>query len=270
MNVGFWKKLTMWTGIILLISFLLLTIQERSSVSRLQSNTCESIAFREQKIVPELYWEIQENKNRTLSKMDQLALLFLNGKQTDAETLKTYKSYLKYKKEDYLYLRDCLSAIWSDLQYFPVASEDIIFENTWLAERTYGGERLHEGCDLFGKKEVSGYYSIVSMTDGIVEKIGWLPLGGYRIGIRSPHGGYFYYAHLSGYEKEFVVGDAVKAGDILGFMGNTGYGEEGTIGQFPVHLHFGIYIKTKNQSELSVNPYWVLKSFEKKIRKYVY
>ncbi len=64
------------------------------------------------------------------------------------------------------------------------------------------------------------------MTDGMVEKIGWLPLGGYRIGVRSPGGGYFYYAHLSSYAENFCEGDQVKAGEILGFLGDTGYGEE--------------------------------------------
>ena len=63
---------------------------------------------------------------------------------------------------------------------------------------------------------------MISMTDGKIEKIGWLPLGGYRIGIRSPHGGYFYYAHLASYEKYFQTGEAVEAGQILGFMGDTG------------------------------------------------
>ena len=98
----------------------------------------------------------------------------------------------------------------------------------------------------------------------------WLPLGGYRIGIRSPHGGYFYYAHLSGYEANIRKGQTVAAGDILGYMGNTGYGSEGTRGKFPVHLHLGIYIEVPFQKELSVNPYWLLKIFEKKIRNYTY
>ena len=71
------------------------------------------------------------------------------------------------------------------------------------------------------------------MTSGTVAKIGWLPLGGYRIGIRASHGGYFYYAHLASYEKNFQIGEPVKAGQILGYMGDTGYGEEGTAGRIP-------------------------------------
>ena len=72
---------------------------------------------------------------------------------------------------------------WEDLQYFPAAGrkevqgQQFFFENSWHARRTFQGERLHEGCDIFGREEKSGYYPILSMTDGIVEKVGWLPLG---------------------------------------------------------------------------------------------
>ena len=46
-------------------------------------------------------------------------------------------------------------------------------------------------------------------------------------------------------------------------MGDSGYGEEGTIGRFPVHLHLGIYI-TLNGKEISINPYWLLRYIENK------
>ena len=67
-----------------------------------------------------------------------------------------------------------------------------------------------------------GYFPAVSICDGTIEKMGWLELGGYRIGIRSTHGAYLYYAHLDSYRKGLAVGDMVKAGDILGYLGNTG------------------------------------------------
>jgi len=62
----------------------------------------------------------------------------------------------------------------------------------------------------------------------------------------------------------------VEAGQILGFMGNTGYGEEGTSGKFPVHLHLGIYVNPKGKEELSVNPYYVLRAMEKKSKKSIH
>ena len=61
-----------------------------------------------------------------------------------------------------------------------------------------------------------------------------------------------YYAHLSSY-GQVEIGDEVKAGDLLGYMGDSGYGKEGTTGQFPVHLHVGIYLQ-ENGKEISINP----------------
>ena len=53
-----------------------------------------------------------------------------------------------------------------------------------------------------------------------------------------------------------------RSGEMLGYMGDSGYGEEGTVGQFAVHLHFGIYIQTADGREVSVDPYWILKGLE--------
>ena len=160
-------------------------------------------------------------------------------------------------------MRDAYRAVFGGLECFPVSSEvagggRFSYENTFGEKRNYGGNRVHEGCDVFGENPQSGVYPVLSVCDGYVEKIGWLTLGGYRIGIRSKDGGYFYYAHLESYEQEFQVGDTVRAGEILGLMGDTGYGEEGSRGKFPVHLHFGCYIRTAHQEELSVNSYPIL------------
>ena len=59
----------------------------------------------------------------------------------------------------------------------------------------------------------------------------------------------------------------MNAGDVIGFMGDTGYGEEGTKGKFPVHLHVGIYVYPNGQ-EMSVNPYWVMRYLEQHKLKY--
>ena len=62
----------------------------------------------------------------------------------------------------------------------------------------------------------------------------------------------------------------MKAGDVIGFMGDTGYGEEGTKGKFPVHLHVGIYVRTEEIPELAVNPYWFLRYLEQHKLKYAF
>jgi peptidoglycan LD-endopeptidase LytH len=158
-------------------------------------------------------------------------------------------------------------AILKDIQYFPVPiiegdTEDITYSDTWSQLRKYGGKRKHEGTDIMARNNIRGYYPVISITDGVIEKKGWLEQGGYRIGVRSPSGGYFYYAHLASYAQGIEEGDTVIAGQLLGFMGDSGYGEEGTVGQFDVHLHLGIYVQTE-AGELSVNPYNVLKLLER-------
>ena len=148
-----------------------------------------------------------------------------------------------------------------EIQCFPVIGS-CQFDDSWGGARTYGGDRTHEGCDLIATENVRGRLPVVSMTDGIVEAMGWLELGGYRIGIRSPGGVYYYYAHLQSYAEGIAEGSIVSAGTQLGYMGDSGYGPEGTTGQFVVHLHLGIYL-TEDGALFSVNPAPILRTFGK-------
>lgn len=156
--------------------------------------------------------------------------------------------------------------IFSDIRYFPVplmgkSAHKVAYEDSWYAPRSYGGSRNHEGTDLIASNNTPGYFPVLSISDGIVENMGWLERGGYRIGIRSESGAYFYYAHMDTFAPELKIGDMVIAGELIGFMGDTGYGPEGTRGQFDVHLHLGIYV-VSDKTEISVNPYWILKILE--------
>ena len=151
--------------------------------------------------------------------------------------------------------------ILEDLRCFPIPERyqmDIEYQDTYLAERK-GGQ--HEGCDLMDKRNEAGRIHVISATNGVITNVGWLYLGGYRIGITSDHGIYYYYAHLDSYASGIKTGKKVTAGELLGFMGNT-EGVEGTEGLFDVHLHFGIYIKEKNGNEKSVNSYPFLKKID--------
>ena len=109
-----------------------------------------------------------------------------------------------------------IETVWEELVYFPVPESSvnqkavIRFENTWQTERHYGGKRKHEGIDLMAEPDKSGYFPVLSMTDGIIEQVGWLEKGGWRIGIRSMGGNYYYYAHFHSYIKDWKSGDPVK------------------------------------------------------------
>ena len=235
----------------------------------LSENQKESSVFREMEFSPEALASLDAlmedgyEPGRLLSVLLPWRDFHLPPKTVwDRETyLKAAEAFQTYRPLELKDFQNALSAVWDDLEEFPVSCEPT-YEDSWFFERSFGGERHHEGCDLMPPENRRDFYPVRSMTDGVVEKIGWLTLGGWRIGIRSFRGGYFYYAHLSSYARDFQEGDLVSAGDLLGYMGDSGYGPEGTTEKFDVHLHVGIYIEGKNQEEISVNPYWPLRYLE--------
>jgi murein DD-endopeptidase MepM/ murein hydrolase activator NlpD len=101
---------------------------------------------------------------------------------------------------------------------------------------TFGAPRsdvtYHHGDDIFG----SLGQPLVACTDGIIFSVGFNKIGGNRLWIVDKAGNQFYYAHLSAFAINTVNGAHVKAGQVVGFMGDTG-DAEGT----PVHLHFEIH-----------------------------
>ncbi|MGL4346126.1 MAG: M23 family metallopeptidase [Cellulosilyticaceae bacterium] len=162
---------------------------------------------------------------------------------------------------------DGLSRLYEQFIYdvvcFPVDQEyNYSYQESWKESRTYKSERKHYGTDIMANDVGAGTIPIISMTEGIVENIGWNELGGYRVGIRSNGGAYFYYAHLAELPTHIKKGDRIKAGDRIGLMGDTGYGPEGTKGQFPVHLHIGIALVNEEEKEYWINPYPILKYLE--------
>lgn len=192
------------------------------------------------------------------------------------------RNYLKKKQPQLFNLeKNTYNGLLADIKYFPVPrsnkrKEWVNYVNSWNYERTYKGNRTHEGTDVMGDINKDGIYPVVSVSDGYISNIGWLELGGWRIGITSPSGIYYYYAHLDSYAKEYKEGDVIRAGDIIGYMGSTGYSKvEGTKNKFPVHLHFGIYITpdpdiVADYEEIALNPYNILKINENNTLIYSY
>lgn len=142
---------------------------------------------------------------------------------------------------------------------FPVSIDhNYSYRSTWGHRRGFGGNRIHEGTDIF-----AGYGTPVkSTTYGVVELKGWNLYGGWRIGIRDIHNIYHYYAHLNSYADDIQVGQIVQPGDLLGTVGSTGYGPPGTAGKFPPHLHYGMY-KDNGHNEWSFDPYPYLRKWER-------
>lgn len=140
----------------------------------------------------------------------------------------------------------------------PVRGYNYSYRGTWGANRGWGGRRIHEGTDIF-----AGYSTpVVSTSYGVVEIMGWNQFGGWRVGIRDNHNTYHYYAHLAYFNKGLKVGDVVEPGMLLGGVGSSGYGKEGTSGKFPPHLHYGMY-KFNGRTEWAFDPYPSLMQWEK-------
>lgn len=146
---------------------------------------------------------------------------------------------------------------------FPVPlNHNYSFKNTWGDRRGWGGIRIHEGTDIFADYGVP----VRATVYGTIETLGWNRYGGWRVGIRDLNNVYHYYAHLSGYEENVKKGMVVKPGDVIGRVGSSGYGPEGTSGKFPPHLHYGMY-RDNGINEWSFDPYPLLKSWEQKERR---
>ena len=101
---------------------------------------------------------------------------------------------------------------------------------------SYGAARSdvswHHGDDIFAPLGTP----VVAVADGTLNRVGWERLGGWRLWVRDRLGNEFYYAHLSGYTRAVLENDLIKAGMVLGFVGDTG-DAFGT----PYHLHFEIH-----------------------------
>ncbi|MGZ4395435.1 MAG: choice-of-anchor P family protein [Gaiellaceae bacterium] len=102
---------------------------------------------------------------------------------------------------------------------------------------TFGAKRTltwHHGDDIFAPYGAP----VLAVANGVVFSVGWNKVGGWRLWLQDAKGNEYYYAHLSAYAPVAVNGAEVKAGTVLGFVGNTG-DARGT----PFHLHFEIHPK---------------------------
>ena len=140
-----------------------------------------------------------------------------------------------------------LEPVKKDGMVFPVVRTEwlslINFKNDWLAPRMRfeDGEwrqiGVHEGNDIFAEPGTP----VVAVLGGTVEQLGWTFYSGYRVGIRGDDGRYWFYAHFSTYAPGLGIGDRIEAGQHIGAVGNTGYGNvPGHDDEFIYHLHIGI------------------------------
>lgn len=143
--------------------------------------------------------------------------------------------------------------------FFPLAKGfDYTHYDDFGAGRSFGYKRKHLGHDMMGQIGTP----IIAIESGKVEALGWNQYGGWRIGIRSLDGKrYYYYAHLRQnypYAENLEEGGIVTAGDVIGYMGHTGYSTEENVNNIEVtHLHWGLELVFDESQKESDNEIWI-------------
>ena len=199
------------------------------------------------------------------------AVTELKGEKTPEELLgETYKYYDYYHQSFSAALGGLLGsfAIEKDGQWVPTyglkafspvaAGYGFSHCDDFGVSRSFGFRRKHLGHDLMGSQGTP----IVAVEGGVVEAMGWNRYGGWRIGIRSfDSKRYYYYAHLQKdhpFADGLQVGDIVQAGDLIGFMGRTGYSDKENVNNIEtVHLHFGLELIFDESQKECLSEIWI-------------
>lgn len=124
---------------------------------------------------------------------------------------------------------------------FPVAGRGSAAVQSYFRDPREGGRREHHGVDIFAPRDTP----VLAASGGVVSSVATTALGGNVVWIWDPRRSQsHYYAHLS--RPAVSTGAVVRAGDVIGYVGNTGNART-----TPPHLHFGIY----SRGEGPVDPF---------------
>ncbi len=209
-----------------------------------------------------------------IKNLDQLVKDIQKGKGID--DFYGNNKYYKYYVEAYeaifaefigeYVMADCHQVKYGLKNYHPFA------QGYWYSHyddfgvsRSYGFKRRHLGHDLMGSIGTP----IVAIEGGKVAELGWNKYGGWRIGIRSfDKKRSYYYAHLRKnhpYIKDLKKGDKVQAGQVIGYLGVTGYSSKENVNmRTPPHLHLGMQlifdeVQVQGPKEIWIDMYQICK-----------
>ena len=122
------------------------------------------------------------------------------------------------------------------------------FIDTWQEAR--GATRLHEGVDIIANRGTP----LLAVSDGVITRtynVATSALSGNGLRLTAADGTYFFYAHLDSIAPGIAAGTAVKAGQVIGFVGSTGNTNTN-------HLHFEVHPK----GGAPVNPFPIVKAVD--------
>lgn len=123
-----------------------------------------------------------------------------------------------------------LDALWARQLMVPVAgTAPSALRNDFDARR---GARAHRALDMLAPKGTP----VLAADDGRIGRVGTTPIGGNIIYATDPDERFvYYYAHLDRHVRGLSVGDRVRKGDVIGYVGTTGNAPANV-----PHLHFQV------------------------------
>ncbi len=209
------------------------------------------------------------------SDMDDVVKKLKNGEKMNeiAKNMKTYGYYfeayeavLKSFLGDYKVQKKPKNSeepVWEEaygLKCFSPIAKTFPFSHydDFGASRSYGYARPHLGHDMMCAIGTP----VIAVESGRVEIMGWNQYGGWRIGIRSfDNKRYYYYAHLrqnKPFKSDLKEGDIVKAGDVIGYVGRTGYSKKENVNNIEQsHLHIGLELVFDESQKESDHEIWI-------------
>ncbi|MGI8808686.1 MAG: M23 family metallopeptidase [Acidimicrobiales bacterium] len=114
--------------------------------------------------------------------------------------------------------------------HFPVAGP-ADYRDDWWEARFGPPFHLHEGTDIFADRGTpvrAPFNGVVRFEDS--------GLGGKGAYVTLPDGTYYYMAHLDSFAAKLASGAAVKQGQVIGYVGDSGNAQGGS-----PHVHFEIH-----------------------------
>ena len=176
-----------------------------------------------------------------------------------------------FRRSDILIYEEMFRNILTELSVFPIpigfddaVDPSYMYGDSFAVSGMLLANPRSGGTNIYDRENVPGRIPIVAAAPGTVLRARRTGNHGYRVQIRGERGTIFTYSHLYSIAEGVIEGQAIIAGEILGFMGNSGFtGPRNARRQVPVRLRMTIAPQTRlSLGAFYINPYPFLRLME--------